>query len=49
MMTVFFYSGITSYPRVSTEEKTIGQINFKLCVKSNRRIAIRGCEWYVYT
>ena len=23
MMTVFFYSGITSYPRVSTEEKTI--------------------------
>ena len=23
MMTVFFYSGITSYPGVSTEEKTI--------------------------
>ena len=23
MMTVFFFSGITGYPRVSTEEKTI--------------------------
>ena len=27
MMTVFFYSGITSYPGVSTEEKTIPLLN----------------------
>ena len=35
MMTVFFYSGITSYPGVSTEEKTIpsSQVLMKqLCV-----------------
>ena len=30
MMTVFFYSGITSYPGVSTEEKTIISYGFDL-------------------
>ena len=29
-MTVFFYSGITSYPGVSTEEKTIATNLFLL-------------------
>ena len=28
-MTVFFYSGITSYPGVSTEEKTMSTVPFK--------------------
>ena len=39
MMTVFFYSGITSYPGVSTEEKTIIvkfiTINEKVLIKPN--------------